>query len=233
VDDGSETGSEAGSEAGRRRFRARCCTSCGLRFPIEDGSEVAARLGSACPVCRTGTTELVDEAYVTHTAPAQREHERGPQCVIGALVDNVRSLSNVGTIVRTADGVGAELLVLAGITPTPAHPSLAKTSLGAERTVTWRARPDPLAAARECRDEGWRLWAIEAGPRATSLFDPEVRAAAHEQRVMLVLGHEVSGVDPRIVELCERVLFLPMLGHKGSLNVSVAFGIAAYALRFG
>jgi 23S rRNA (guanosine2251-2'-O)-methyltransferase len=228
-----QDGDEAGSDTRRRQFRARCCTACGVRFPIEPGSDVAERLGASCPLCREGITELVDEAYVTHTAPAGREHDAPPRCVLGALVDNVRSLSNVGSIVRTADGVGLELLVLGGITPTPAHPSLAKTSLGAERTIAWRARPDPLAAARECRDEGWRLWAIEAGERATSLFDPEVRAAALDQRVMLVLGHEVSGIDPRIVELCERVLFLPMLGHKGSLNVSVAFGIAAYALRFG
>jgi 23S rRNA (guanosine2251-2'-O)-methyltransferase len=224
---------EHGSDSSSRRFRARRCTACGLRFPVEDGSEVAARLGASCPLCAGGVTELVDEAYVTHTAPARRERDAEPRCVLGALVDNVRSLRNVGSIVRTADGVGVELLVLGGITPTPAHPSLAKTSLGAERTVPWRGRPDPLAAAIECQAEGWRLWAIEAGPRAVSLFDPEVRSAARDQRVMLVLGHEVSGVDPRIVELCERVLFVPMLGHKGSLNVSVAFGVAAYALRFG
>ncbi len=216
-------------DASARLWTARRCTGCGLRFPVEDGSETSARLGAACPICRA-PTEQVDAAYVTHTAPGADVPPRGR---LAALLDNVRSLRNVGSIVRTADGVGLELLVLGGITPTPAHPSLAKTALGAERTVPWRGRPDPLLAAEEARAEGWRLWAIEAGPRAEHLFAPAVRDAAEGAQIMLVLGHEVSGIDPRIVELCERVLFIPMLGHKGSLNVSVAFGIAVYALRFG
>lgn len=215
-----------GSETTRRVFTTRRCTGCGLRFPLEDGSEASVRLGDACPVCGA-PTEVVDAPYVTHTATARGPAPRGR---LGALLDNVRSIRNVGSIVRTADGVGIELLVCGGITPAPDHPSMAKTSLGAERTVVWRRRPDALAAAIECRDEGWRLWAIEAGPRAQSLF--EARADVDGAPIMLVLGHEVSGVDPRIVELCERVLFLPMLGHKGSLNVSVALGVAAYALRF-
>jgi tRNA G18 (ribose-2'-O)-methylase SpoU len=174
-------------------------------------------------------TEVVDAPYVTHTATASGPAPRGR---LGALLDNVRSIRNVGSIVRTADGVGIELLVCGGITPAPDHPAMAKTSLGAERTVAWRSRTDPLAAARECMDEGWRLWAIEAGARAQSLFAPEVRADVDGAPIMLVLGHEVSGVDPRIVELSERVLFLPKLAHKGTLNVSVALGVAAYALRF-
>jgi tRNA G18 (ribose-2'-O)-methylase SpoU len=78
------------------------------------------------------------------------------------------------------------------------------------------------------------LWALEGGPRSQSLFEvlaePEITRGP---AVALVLGHEVSGVDPRIVALCERVVRLPMLGAKGSLNVSVAFGVAVYALRYG
>jgi tRNA G18 (ribose-2'-O)-methylase SpoU len=136
---------------------------------------------------------------------------------------------------RTADGVGLEHLHFGGVTPTPDHPRIGKTALGAESSVAWSGHPDAAAAAAALRAAGHRLWALEGGPAATSLFDPSVRAAmrADGRPIVLVVGHEVSGIDRRIVELCERTLYIPMLGIKGSLNVSVAFGIAVYVLRFG
>lgn len=193
-----------------------------MRFPVDEGSP----LGASCPHCG-GPTSFADEAYETHEVARSAEIAR-PR--IGVLLDNVRSLTNVGSIFRTADGVGAELVVLGGITPTPAHPKLAKTSLGAEASVPWRFDADASRAAAACIVEGWELWALEAGPRATSLFELPPRSA-DAPPLMLVCGHEVSGIDPRIVALCERVVFLPMAGIKGSLNVSVAFGVAAYAVR--
>ena len=157
---------------------------------------------------------------------------------VEALLDNIRSLRNVGSMFRTADGAGIDHLYLGGITPTPEHPKLAKTSLGAERSVPWSHHPDACTAAAELRARGRALWALEGGPRSVCLFDPEVTAAlAHAQAqgqvVVLVLGHEVSGVDPRIVDQCQRVVHLPMVGLKDSLNVSVALGVAGYWLRFG
>lgn len=187
-------------------------------------------LGASCPHCGKPTA-FVDEAYESHEAP------RGTAAVdrarIGALLDNLRSLRNVGSMFRTADGVGLEVMVLGGVTPTPAHPGFAKTALGAESSVAWWGDADALRAASRCVQEGWELWALEGGPRATSLFEAGAVAAASDRAVMLVVGHEVSGVDPRILELCTRVVFLPMAGRKGSLNVSVAFGIATYMLRHG
>jgi len=152
---------------------------------------------------------------------------------MAALLDNIRSLRNVGSIVRTADGVGLAHLVCAGVTPAPDHPGLAKTALGAERHLPWSRRLDAVRAAAELVAGGWALWALEGGPQATSLFDPAIARASQGARICLVVGHEVSGIDPRILAMSERVLFIPMLGHKGSLNVSVAFGIATYVLRFG
>jgi tRNA G18 (ribose-2'-O)-methylase SpoU len=147
------------------------------------------------------------------------------------LLDNVRSVRNVGSIFRTADGAGIEHLHLGGITPTPDHPKLEKTALGAELRVPWSHAHDAAAHAASLRESGHRLWALEGGPEANSVFEPH---DAHDSTpIVLVLGHEVSGVDPRILRLCERTLFIPMLGIKDSLNVSVAFGVAAYALRFG
>lgn len=156
-----------------------------------------------------------------------------PGLRLEVLLDNVRSLSNVGSIFRAADGAGVAHITLGGVSPTPDHPKLAKTALGAERSVPWGHHPDPVAAALGLLQRGCRLWAIEGGPRSASLFEPSIMAARPvEGTVVLVLGHEVSGVDPRVLALCERVLHLPMEGSKSSLNVSVAFGIAAYTLRF-
>jgi tRNA G18 (ribose-2'-O)-methylase SpoU len=161
-----------------------------------------------------------------------------PRLRVEALLDNIRSLRNVGSMFRTADGAGLAHLYLGGVTPSPEHPKLAKTALGAERSVPWSRHPDACVAAAELCAGGRRLWALEGGPRSLSIFDPAVALAAAERRaseqpVVLVLGHEVSGVDPRIVDQCERVIHLPMMGIKDSLNVSVALGIAAYVLRFG
>ncbi len=223
------------------RFRSRRCTAaeCGLRFPVTDGSPLGAR----CPICRA-PTEWVDDAYPTHGVPPRAERpddagaEPGARLRVEALLDNIRSLSNVGSMFRTADGAGLAHLYLGGFTPSPEHPKLTKTALGAERWVPWSRHPDATPVAAELRARGKRLWALEGGPRSISLFDPEVDRAAAELRagghaVVLVLGHEVSGVDPRILEQCERVVHLPMMGSKDSLNVSVVLGVAAYRLRFG
>jgi tRNA G18 (ribose-2'-O)-methylase SpoU len=134
-------------------------------------------------------------------------------------------------MLRTADGVGIRHVHLAGITPTPDHPKLAKTALGAERVVDWSYQNNGLAAATLMREQGFRLWALEGGDRAEPLF--ETAEDLEGPPVLLVVGSEVSGVDPAVLELCQRVLYLPMQGVKTTLNVAVAFGIAAYFLRYG
>jgi tRNA G18 (ribose-2'-O)-methylase SpoU len=154
--------------------------------------------------------------------------------ILEAVLDNVRSIRNVGSMFRTADGAGITHLHLCGITPTPEHQGLRKTALGAERAVPWSYHPNARQAAGQLREQGKRLWAIDGGPSATSLFDPALatKTLAAAEPIALVFGHEVSGVDPEVTRLCERVIEIPMFGTKNSLNVSVAFGIVAYALRF-
>jgi tRNA G18 (ribose-2'-O)-methylase SpoU len=209
-------------------YRARKCESpdCGLRFPVEDGSP----LGASCPVCG-GPTHFVDEPYPTHTVD-EISDEHDPRLEV--LLDNVRSLRNVGSMFRTADGVGVRHMHLGGFTPTPDHPKLVKTSLGAERSVAWSHHPDPVSAAEDLHAQGKRLWALEGGDAAGSLFSTSLEPAIwRNSEIVLVVGHEVSGIDPRICERCERVLRIPMVGVKGSLNVGVAFGVAAYWIRYG
>lgn len=208
------------------RFQTRHCTApaCGLRFPVAADSS----LGDRCPHCGAATAG-VDAVY--DTAGARDLVNAPPGPALEVLLDNVRSLRNVGAIFRSADGVGVRHVHVGGFTPTPSHPGMAKTALGAEQTVPWTLHRDGAAAAANLRDAGLRLWALEGGPRSRSLFDAPT--PGREEAVVLVLGHEVSGVDPRIVDLCEAVVHLPMIGSKGSLNVAVAFGVAAYAIRYG
>ena len=208
------------------RYQQRECRSpaCGLRFPVAEGSELGAR----CPLCQA-PTRFVGEVYDTREVHEQREPSGPP---IEALLDNIRSLSNVGSMFRTADGAGVRHMHLGGFTPTPAHPKLTKTALGAERSVAWTHHPDPAAAAEAMVAEGRRLWALEGGPRSRDLFELiDLAGGPDAPPIVLVLGHEVSGVDPRVLASCEQVARIPMAGIKGSLNVSVAFGIAAYLLR--
>lgn len=210
------------------RYQQRECRApgCGLRFPVNEGSE----LGSQCPLC-SGPTRFVDSVYQSNEVHETRVASGPP---IEALFDNIRSLTNVGSMFRTADGAGIRHLWLGGFTPTPEHPKFAKTALGAERSVSWSHCPDPSAAAEALLAAGKRLWALEGGSRSRDLFDlAKLAGGPEDPPIVLVLGHEVSGVDPRILDRCQHIARIPMAGIKGSLNVSVAFGIAAYLLRYG
>ena len=196
---------------------------CHFRFPIvkEDTSD------HRCPKCG-GKARLINVPYTAHQVKIGKFATEG--VAVEALLDNIRSVFNVGNILRTADGVGIRHVHLCGITPTPTNPKLAKTALGAERSVPWTQHRDGLAAAVSLRKKGLRLWALEGGSRSESLFD--ARVDPHGPPIVLVVGSEISGIDPGILEQCEKVVFLPMQGVKNTLNVAVAFGIAAYFLRF-
>ena len=208
------------------RYKIRQCErlGCHFRFPVVEKSG----LGEECPKCG-GQTRVVNPPYNAHEVETGKSAPNGPE--VEALLDNIRSVFNVGNILRSADGVGIRHVHLCGITPTPSNPKLAKTSLGAEHTVAWSYHRDGLAAALSLKERGLRLWALEGGPRSESLFEAwgEVSGAP----IALVVGSEVSGVDPGILAQCERVLCLPMQGVKTTLNVAVAFGIAVYFLRYG
>jgi tRNA G18 (ribose-2'-O)-methylase SpoU len=151
-----------------------------------------------------------------------------------ALLDNVRSAWNVGSIFRTADGLSVEKLYLCGITPTPENESVAKTSLGAEETVEWEYSRNALETARKLKNEGCKVIALEQDARAISLSDylPERsdRPGVQSKGLVLILGNEVTGVDPALLDLCDQIVHIPMLGTKRSLNVEVTFGIGAFHL---
>jgi tRNA G18 (ribose-2'-O)-methylase SpoU len=146
------------------------------------------------------------------------------------LLDNWRSLFNVGAAFRSADGAGVRHLYLCGITGRPDEQrKLAKTALGAEQTVAWSYHPDAVKLAAQLKEQGAQLWVLERDAGADSLFDIKTVPAGNP--IVLAAGNEVAGVDPGLVAVADRILQLPMVGSKRSLNVAVATSIAIYWLR--
>ena len=207
------------------RYQIRQCgrEDCGLRYPMLEEQTSGVR----CPRCGA-PAKLVDTPYVRYQRTCKEIEPGGPE--VEALLDNLRSSFNVGSIFRTADAAGIRHIHLCGITPNPANPKVAKTALGAERAVPWTRHGDGPAAAVSLKERGLRLWALESGPRSESLF--EAVRDAHGPPIVLAVGNEVFGVDPDILEQCDRMVCIPMQGSKTSLNVAVAFGMAAYVLRY-
>jgi 23S rRNA (guanosine2251-2'-O)-methyltransferase len=208
------------------RFEVRQCTDqgCGLRIPLDP----AAFSGTFCPRCGAKMERVV--------APYENqkcgETDLTPKRRISVLLDNIRSAHNVGAIFRTADGVGIRHLYLCGFTPSPDEtPAIAKTALGAETHLTWSQHLNGLALAEELHEKGYFLVALECVSKATPIYRFRTEPPSSQPWV-LVIGNERAGVDPGLLEICDEVIALPMMGQKTSLNVAVAFGAAAYWLSF-
>ncbi len=149
-----------------------------------------------------------------------------PRTPIAGILENVRSLWNVGSIFRSADGAGVDRLFLCGFTGHPPRPEIHKTALGAEDAVAWEYWTRAQEACAWLREEGWQVLALDTGPESVDLETVALRGP-----VALVVGHEIEGVSLPTRSTCDAVVHLPMHGIKESLNVAVAFGIAAYTLR--
>ncbi|MDD5369789.1 MAG: RNA methyltransferase [Anaerolineaceae bacterium] len=201
----------------------RQCPSCRLRFPASQ----AFPSEFPCPHCGK-PTQVASPTYQTPKVLVELGTPTGP--AVEALLDNIRSAWNVGAMFRTADGAGLSRMHLCGVTSTPDNPKISKTALGAEFSVPWSFHPDGLQAACELKSLGYRLWGLEGGEEAISLF--EAARALDNRPIALVVGNELSGIDPGILAECECVIAIPMQGFKRSLNVAIAFAIAAYTLRF-
>ena len=144
---------------------------------------------------------------------------------VSIVLDDVRSLANVGLIFRICDALRVERLYLCGITGYPPKHAISKTALGADETVPWEHAWEPLPMVQSLRERGYELAAIETTVHAVDLFDWSPRFP-----VCLVFGHEVEGVRPEISALCDTHVRIPMLGAKHSLNVATAGGVVIYEL---
>jgi len=205
---------------------ARCPNpQCRLAFPVE-----AERLGKnlPCPGCGQVITVAPEDLAARAAAEregASRKREPSARLPFEALLDNIRSLWNVGSIFRSADAAGLGRLHLCGITGRPPRPEIAKTALGAEEVVPFDYSPDALEAARRLAERDVNLVALERSPRSVSLG-----AADFKPPLCLIIGNEVAGVSAELLELAPLHVHLPMRGVKETLNAAVAFGIAAFEI---
>lgn len=207
------------------QYHIRQCSNelCRFRFPAAEDALGQER----CPQCGSPTYRVVG---FPPAADFTRHHTRPTDLHLEILLDNTRSVYNVGSMFRTADGAGIKRMHLCGITATPEHPRFGKTALGADETIPWTYSLNGVDAAVALKKQGYTLWALEETPQSESLFDIKLTT---DRPTVLVLGNEVVGVDPEILALCERHLVIPMQGRKKSLNVTIAMGTAVYWLLYG
>jgi len=222
-------------------FHIRLCMSCGLRYPVEDGDLSRTR----CPVCQ-GDTQLV-AAY-----PLQAENWvpfKDPALHLEALLDNVRSALDVGSIFRTAHGLGLKHLYLCGITPTPEESDVQEVSLGAEKSIPWTYRKDSVMILQALKEQGYKAFALAHDESAISIKEivharrrrksdsdesrtttSKARKISPTDKVALVLGNEMTGVDPDLFHICDEVVYIPMRGNSRPSDVVTAFAVAVSQL---
>jgi len=142
------------------------------------------------------------------------------------ILDNIRSMENVGSIFRTCDAAGVSKLILTGITPRPPRKEIDKTALGAVDTVEWESEDNLQFLISDLKKEGFKIVALEQDSRSI----PYTEFLANDQPVALIVGSETEGVQKEILDACDEIIEIPMHGEKNSLNVSVATGIALYKI---
>ncbi len=196
---------------------------CRLRFP----SNLSVDTMTVCPTCGS---PLLPSGMPFSNLKLPVRHSNSPIRKLSLLLDNLRSTLNVGSIFRTADGAGVTHIYCCGTTPTPYHPKIIKTGLGAEYSIPWIYHRNALDVLDQIESETLIL-SLEASENSSDLFSNFGQIAASKE-VLLILGNEVSGVDPELMRRSNFLVSLPMIGKKTSLNVAVAAGIAIYSLQF-
>jgi tRNA G18 (ribose-2'-O)-methylase SpoU len=157
--------------------------------------------------------------------PSPEEFSAMEKLPVMVVLDNVRSLQNVGAFFRTADAFAVEQIALCGITATPPNRDIHKTALGAELTVKWSYHKETTACVEELRQAGYRILAIEQVEGAAMLneFTPDPN-----EKYALIFGNEVFGVDQQVVDRCDGAIEIPQAGTKHSINVSVSGGVVLW-----
>ena len=156
------------------------------------------------------------------------EFKKAEKINLTVILDNVRSLNNIGSIFRICDAFRIEELLLCGITATPPHAEIHKTALGAQDSVAWRYFNETLDAVNELKGKGYTLLAIEQAENSTML---DTLTLNKGERYAIVLGHEVHGVAQDVIDAAHGCIEIPQYGTKHSLNISVAGGIVIWTLH--
>jgi tRNA G18 (ribose-2'-O)-methylase SpoU len=156
----------------------------------------------------------------------QQIRQKEPRLPFCVLLNDIRSLYNVGSIFRTADGIGVEKIWVCGITGFPPDTQISKTALGAEKKVPWEYREDACSIVRELKAKGYQIVFLEQVAGSIPYQDYEPAGP-----VCLIIGNEITGVSEKLLSLCDRTIEIEMAGLKNSLNVAVAFGVVGFRLR--
>lgn len=205
-------------------FQSFECTNpaCGLRFP----SDLSTTQFDRCPRCGS-VMKPAGEPYSNFQRPPSGSLSTG--FTFDLVLDNLRSAQNVGSIFRTADGAGVRSIYCCGTTPTPEHRGVKKASLGAEEHTPWHYHPNCPALVDALKASGYLVFVLESTTDSKSIIeiDPDNFQSTN---LVLVLGNEISGVDPVVQEKADALYHIPMTGTKTSLNVAVAAGISIYWL---
>jgi 23S rRNA (guanosine2251-2'-O)-methyltransferase len=155
------------------------------------------------------------------------EFKRSEKIPVIVVMDNIRSMHNVGSVFRTADAFLLEAIYLCGYTAQPPHRDINKTALGATETVTWKHFATTVEAVKELQADGYKVYAIEQVESSISLENFSIAA---DEKTAVVFGNEVEGVQQEVIGICEGCIEIPQLGMKHSLNISVAAGIVLWEI---
>jgi 23S rRNA (guanosine2251-2'-O)-methyltransferase len=198
-------------------------SNCLFRYPVRASSKIPIY----CPQCKSPVRIALE--YCENPANIIYSSQTS-KSTFSLLLDNLRSAYNVGSILRSADGFDISHIFLCGMTATPENPKISKTSLGAESTVSWSYSPNSLLKVQNLKEKGSYLYGLEISPKSHPIF--EIKKHENTKNIVLVVGNELAGIDPQVRDLCDEQIYIPMMGHKSSFNVAIAFGIAAFFLRY-
>ncbi len=199
-----------------------------------EARDTSSLFNAICPKCdrlgRVKALEIVDKLKSKEAKMNQRANQDFEPSLKGqfhVLLEDIRSLWNVGSIFRTADAIGISKLYLCGITGCPPRPEISKTALGAEEDIPWTYSSQPLAAINMLKKTGVIILGLERTHESVNLVK-----LLKEQKIKtpfcLAVGNEVAGLSPELMHSCDYLCDLPMKGKKESLNVASAFAVAAY-----
>lgn len=169
--------------------------------------------------------KLLNRELGRKTVEQFRSSRKSPFVIV---LDNVRSQSNVGSIFRTADAFAVEAIFLCGITGRPPHREIQKTALGATESVTWKYFAYTVDAVRSLKEDGYVLVGIEQAEGSTPL---DRFKAETDKKYALVFGHEISGVDQEVLNICDFCIEIPQFGTKHSFNIAISAGIVLWELN--
>ena len=204
-------------------FRECSNPECRFRYPDPINS---TDLHNGCPLCGESAA-MVNEVNIQFEDFSNKIHLRNhSEITIIPVLDNIRSLYNVGSIFRTANGFGIDLILLCGISPTPLHNQFHKTSLGAEKFIKWEHHNNAVILLDNLRNRHFQIISLEK-----TEYSKPINTVKKEQlnaNLAIFLGNENLGVDPEILKRSDMVVSIPMLSTKKSYNICVAFGIALY-----